>query len=311
MNTKKITALALAALMAAGTTSTAFADLADKDKALTFASKGILYGEDDGVIVKDADNEFNPGDTIYVQLKADKDATDKEIDRMKVYADWKVGGDHIESIDILYKKGETVSNGIVTGAKEYTVSIGGRELKISADEMAKGAKAAIKARILEEMKKDENFLKDERAAGISEVKTGFVIAGNYVDSGYTAKETGLVTEDGKWYTDLNGVKDAYFAKDGDNITNELFLPNGSQDKIQKGENASTNPNSGKYAQATKTEWNVSTTDDGAVWAVKKTNKDSLTEDDLAKANLAQAVTGKTIVKDTENTFEAQIGRAHV
>ena len=104
MNTKKITALALAALMAAGTTSTVFADAADKDKALTFGSEGILYGEDDGVIVKDGDNEFNPGDTIYVQLKADKDATDKEIDRMKVYADWKVGGDHIESIDILYKR---------------------------------------------------------------------------------------------------------------------------------------------------------------------------------------------------------------
>ena len=311
MNTKKITALALAALMAAGSTSTVFADAADKDKALTFGSKGILYGEDDGVIVKDADNEFNPGDTIYVELKADKDATDKEIDRMKVYADWKVGGDHIESIDILYKKGETVSNGIVTGAKEYTVSIGGRELKISADEMAKDKKAAIKARILEEMKKDENFLKDERAAGISEVKTGFVIAGKYVDSGYTVKEAGLVAENGKWYTDLNGVKDAYFAKQGDNITNELFLPTGSQDKIQKGENAATNPNSGKYAQATKTEWNVSTTDDGAVWAVKKTNKDSLTEDDLAKANLAQAVTGKTIVKDTENTVVAQNDKNYI
>ena len=305
MNTKKITALALAALMAAGSTSTVFADAADKDKALTFGSKGILYGEDDGVIVKDGDNEFNPGDTIYVQLKADKDATDKEIDRMKVYADWKVGGDHIESIDILYKKGETVSNGIVTGAKEYTVSIGGRELKISAEEMAKDKKAAIKARILEEMKKDENFLKDERAAGIKDVQTGFVIAGNYVDSGYTARETGLVAEDGKWYTDLNGVKDAYFAKDGNNITNELFLPTGSKDKIQKGENAATNPNGGKYTKATKAEWNVSTTDDGAVWAVKTSDKASLTEDDLAKANLAQAVTGKTIVKDTENTVVAQ------
>ena len=313
MNTKKITALALAALMAAGTTSTVFADAADKDKALVFgdATGKTLYGEDDGVIVKDGDNKFNPGDTIYVQLKADGDATDKEIDRMKVYADWKVGGDHIESIDILYKKGETVSSGIVTGAKEYTVSIGGRELKISADEMAKGAKAAIKARILEEMKKDENFLKDERAAGISKVETGFVIAGNYVASGYTVKEVGLVAENGKWYTDLNGVKDAYFAKEGSNITNELFLPTNSQDKIQKGENAATNPNGGKYTQATKAEWNVSTTDDGAVWAVKKSNKDSLTEDDLAKANLAQAVTGKTIVKDTENTVVAQNDKNYI
>ena len=137
MNTKKITALALAALMAAGSTSTVFADAADKDKALTFGSKGILYGEDDGVIVKDGDNEFNPGDTIYVQLKADKDATDKEIDRMKVYADWKVGGDHIESIDILYKKGE-----VATGKAEFEIN--GKKLVANSDSLS-DIEAAIKA----------------------------------------------------------------------------------------------------------------------------------------------------------------------
>ena len=137
MNTKKITALALAALMAAGSTSTVFADAADKDKALTFGSKGILYGEDDGVIVKDGDNEFNPGDTIYVQLKADKDATDKEIDRMKVYADWKVGGDHVKSVDILYKKGE-----VATGKVEFEIN--GKKLVANSDSLS-DIEAAIKA----------------------------------------------------------------------------------------------------------------------------------------------------------------------
>ena len=137
MNTKKITALALAALMAAGSTSTVFADAADKDKALTFGSKGILYGEDDGVIVKDADNEFNPGDTIYVQLKADGDATDKEIDRMKVYADWKVGGDHVKSVDILYKKGE-----VATGKVEFEIN--GKKLVANSDSLS-DIEAAIKA----------------------------------------------------------------------------------------------------------------------------------------------------------------------
>ena len=139
MNTKKITALALAALMAAGTTSTAFADLADKDKALVFgdATGKTLYGEDDGVIVKDGDNEFNPGDTIYVQLKADGDATDKEIDRMKVYADWKVGGDHVKSVDILYKKGE-----VATGKVEFEIN--GKKLVANSDSLS-DIEAAIKA----------------------------------------------------------------------------------------------------------------------------------------------------------------------
>ena len=137
MNTKKITALALAALMAAGTTSTAFADLTNKNQALTFGSKGNLYGEDDGVIVKDADNEFNPGDTIYVQLKADGDATDKEIDRMKVYADWKVGGDHVKSVDILYKKGE-----VATGKVEFEIN--GKKLVANSNSLS-DIEAAIKA----------------------------------------------------------------------------------------------------------------------------------------------------------------------
>ena len=137
MNTKKITALALAALMAAGSTATAFADAADKDKALTFGSKGNLYGEDDGVIVKDDDNKFNPGDTIYVQLKADSNATDKEIDRMKVYADWKVGGDHVKSVDILYKKGE-----VATGKVEFTID--GKKL-VANSASASDIEAAIKA----------------------------------------------------------------------------------------------------------------------------------------------------------------------
>lgn len=137
MNTKKITALALAALMAAGSTATAFADAADKDKALTFGSKGNLYGEDDGVIVKDDDNKFNPGDTIYVQLKADSNATDKEIDRMKVYADWKVGGDHVKSVDILYKKGE-----VATGKVEFTID--GKKLVANSDSTS-DIEAAIKA----------------------------------------------------------------------------------------------------------------------------------------------------------------------
>ena len=300
MNTKKITALALAALMAAGSTSTVFADAADKDKALTFGSKGILYGEDDGVIVKDADNEFNPGDTIYVELKADKDATDKEIDRMKVYADWKVGGDHIESIDILYKKGETVSNGIVTGAKEYTVSIGGRELKISADEMAKGAKAAIKDRILKEMKKDENFLKDERAAAISEVKTGFVIAGNYVASGYTEKSTGLIAAD-KHYDTEKDAADAIFTTDGNNLTGLWVL---TEDKdaskaIIRAKNTNSDPGDGKHSDESVSKGSYKANGTGADILVTKDTA-TVKEADLIEHNLAEKVAAPLLVKSDKS-----------
>ena len=68
MNTKKITALALAALMAAGSTATSFAvNKVDgptdtgKDRPLSF-NDAAIYEESDGVLKKS--NDFRPGDTL-------------------------------------------------------------------------------------------------------------------------------------------------------------------------------------------------------------------------------------------------------
>ena len=120
MNTKKITALALAALMAAGTTTVAFAEATDKDKALVFDGTTVYEENDDGLLVV-TDNIINPGDSLYFLLKDGADdgngITDKERDRINVYDDWKLGKEYIEDIDVIYKKG----NSKVTGYT-YTVS---------------------------------------------------------------------------------------------------------------------------------------------------------------------------------------------
>lgn len=120
MNTKKITALALAALMAAGTTVPAFAaDIStDKDEALVFDGAAAYEENDDGLLVLD-DGVVNPGDSLYFLLKDGPytGITDKERDRINVYADWKLGKEYIEDIDVIYKKG----NSAVTGYT-YTVS---------------------------------------------------------------------------------------------------------------------------------------------------------------------------------------------
>ena len=120
MNTKKITALALAALMAAGTTVPAFAaDIStDKDEALVFDGAAAYEENDDGLLVLD-DGVVNPGDSLYFLLKDGSytGITDKERDRINVYADWKLGKEYIEDIDVIYKKG----NSKVTGYT-YTVS---------------------------------------------------------------------------------------------------------------------------------------------------------------------------------------------
>ena len=196
MNTKKITALALAALMAAGSTATSFAvnnvvdagnDLSN-DRPLTFKDMNI-YEEDDGVLKKS--NDFRPGDTLYIRLD-ELSTTDKKVedekDDMKVYADWKVGKDAVKSIDIVYRKGESVTTGsVVPGSKYYTVNIGGKELKVV---VGKGEtpNAAIKRVLRDEMKKDANFLKDERAAELKSYEAPVYV---HSDVKYTSAKEAL------------------------------------------------------------------------------------------------------------------------
>ena len=321
MKTKKITALVLAALMAAGSTATSFAvnkvdgpATTDKDRPLSF-NDAAIYEESDGVLKKS--NDFRPGDTLYIRLDELNANGDKKIedekDDMNVYADWKVGKDTVESINIVYKKGEAVTSGVQSGAKKYTVSIGGKELTVIPEKTETVAQA-IEREIRKAMNEDANFLKAEREADLvaATKADGFVVDGNYVDSGYEAKTAGLVA-DGKWYdttNNLKSIKAAYFGKEGTNIPagHELFLPTGydagNANKVQKGVIATAAPD-GTYTQATKAGWKVTAIEDGAVWAVKTDDENGLTADDLTKAGLAKAVTGETIVKDTENTVVAQ------
>lgn len=179
MNTKKITALALAALMAAGTTSTAFAgqtDAGDKKPALVFGSTGV-YESDDGVLVA-GDGEYAPGDTLYFQLDENTNATAKYDDndrkRVNVYADWKVGGDNVESIDILYKKGEVSSTttGYVYTVKSSNSALNGQEVTIqSKNDAVNDVKNAIKA--------NAGLMAKALAAGYTKLDAGYVDSNKY------------------------------------------------------------------------------------------------------------------------------------
>ena len=309
MNTKKITALALAALMAAGSTATAFAASVDtnKNQALVFNGTTAYEEDDNGVLVEDKDG-VSPGDSIYFLLKdgAFDDIEDKDRDRIKVYADWKMGKDYIKDIKIVYKKGEAVTSGsAVADSKYYTVKIGGKELKVV---VGKGetVKQAIAKRIKDEMDADTNFLKDEKADEVSPVEEGFVINGAYValSGDYATKDTGLIAEN-KWYENLDGVKTAYLNAEGSNIAGgtELFLPKGyttSGAKVLQGKVAKANPDAEKFEQATKGEWYVTATTEGNVWAVKTGDKGSLAVKDVVDAGLATEVAGKAIVKTTDS-----------
>lgn len=112
MKAKRLTALALAALMAASTTSVALAAPGDvdKDQALNFYAGAVgddLYMMDeDGYIRAAVDGDFAPGDDIYLALKEYPSASSTELKRMNVYADWAVGKSWVDDVEIVYKKGQ-------------------------------------------------------------------------------------------------------------------------------------------------------------------------------------------------------------
>ena len=195
MKTKKITALVLAALMAAGTTATAFADCdvinagGDKDakRPLTFNDETI-YENEDGVLTPSTD--FRPGDTLYIRLDELNANGDKKIedekDDMKVYADWKVGKDAVESVDIVYKKGNYPTSMEKT---TFTYTVDGVPFKIEGKDIQHDLNSAIKAQLTDYQKKNPDFLKDEIAAELARFEAKlYVVSGTY----YADAEEALV-----------------------------------------------------------------------------------------------------------------------
>ena len=136
-----------------------------------------MYESDDGVLVA-GDGEYAPGDTLYFQLDENTNATAKYDDndrkRVNVYADWKVGGDNVESIDILYKKGEVSSTttGYVYTVKSSNSALNGQEVTIqSKNDAVNDVKNAIKA--------NADLMAKALAAGYTKLDAGYVDSDKY------------------------------------------------------------------------------------------------------------------------------------
>ena len=196
MKTKKITALVLAALMAAGTTATAFADSdvvnrggdLDDKRPLTFNDETI-YENEDGVLTPSTD--FRPGDTLYIRLDELNANGDKKIedekDDMNVYADWKVGKDAVESIDIVYKKGNYPTSMEET---TFTYTVDGVPFKIEGKDIQHDLNSTIKAQLTEYQQKNPDFLKDEIAAELARFEAKlYVVSGTYYPDAEEALKT--------------------------------------------------------------------------------------------------------------------------
>ena len=264
MNTKKITALALAALMAAGSTSTVFAAVAsaDKDKVLEFADPtGKTYYEenDDGLLVKDKDG-VAPGESVYFLLQDNTGVSgieDKDRDRIKVYADWKMGKDYIKDIDVIYDKGnfQSNSNSQVTGYK-YTfkagkpveaVTIPGAKL----DNTALQQNDAVKAAITKAYTVKEGYTHNQQY-----YKTADALV-KAMNGTYTSSQTVYRVVEGKNHADadiVNLLKDAGFEKlAGSNLyvgTGEETKGYGSYTEIQNNNTTFNGDKSAVYINKT-------------------------------------------------------------
>lgn len=110
MKAKRLTALALAALMAASTTSVALAgERVDAD--LDFANDGYYkYNSDTNRLESAARDEFQPGDDVYLRLKEDPSDTFSNKKTYNAYADWTIGDSWVKDIDVVYRKGDVTTS---------------------------------------------------------------------------------------------------------------------------------------------------------------------------------------------------------
>lgn len=110
MKAKRLTALALAALMAASTTSVALAgERVDAD--LDFVNDGYYkYNSDTNRLESAKRDEFQPGDDVYLRLKEDPSDTFSNKKTYNAYADWTIGDSWVKDIDVVYRKGDITTS---------------------------------------------------------------------------------------------------------------------------------------------------------------------------------------------------------
>lgn len=106
MKAKRLTALALAALMAASTTSVALAIRVDDD--LVFADDGYYKYNSDTNRIESVDrrDDYQPGDDVYLRL--DSSVSLPKEQTYNVYAEWTIGESWVKDTEIVYRKGDVI-----------------------------------------------------------------------------------------------------------------------------------------------------------------------------------------------------------
>ena len=212
MNAKKISALVLAAVMAAGTTTVAFAR-ANEDYPLDIPDRQWenVYVEKDGVLKEVQKGDVvTPGTTLYIRLDEYSKAETKDKNKSKVWAEWKVGKDMVEDVDIVYKKGEFYTN---IWSTDRTFTVDGVDFTIPLEKVP-ATDVDLQNMIAGMLKdyhdnEDKNFLADE---AWDQFRT-YIKRNAYVDgTNYYESAADLLAakgfEAGEWFSD-DGISTIY------------------------------------------------------------------------------------------------------
>ena len=317
MKAKRLTALALAALMAASTTSVALADrgVVNKDQALNFYAGAVgddLYMMDeDGYIRAAVDGDFAPGDDIYLALMDDGSASKTDIKRMNVYTDWAVGKSWVDDVEIVYKKGQWKTS--EASKKIYTVQgTGITALDNVSVTTSKTEASSIRSEILAELEK-------KRSAAESEVFSGYKTDPAYKYNGQTYTDKKDLVNAATGPDKLYEYQPVYY-KVGDSETIQFAEPSSVSAGIKKGDLIFDNVSSAiqeavkndgwvKYEEGTHgTTYYVSADNESTTMGTISDSsngtqlKDYLSSKGIAAADVYLNVTNKKFVVDKTISF---------
>ena len=144
MKAKRLTALALAALMAASTTSVALAgERVDYDLDVDTPVQYYRYNSDAGMLVKVDNDDFQPGDDVYILLQENgSPLTSKKT--YNAYGTWQIGDSWVKDIDLVYRKGAISTPGATT-TEYYLKGLTGTLTGLNGTKLAANNLESVKA----------------------------------------------------------------------------------------------------------------------------------------------------------------------
>lgn len=159
MKAKRMLSIILAALMVASMGSVAFAEGpqngSEGNEIMWLDNTSDYYTMDDGILRRaDPNEDFKPGDTIYVSTSYDQNAKANDLKKTKVYVDWILGDKYVDKsdIEIVYKKAQGTTTSYTYKTKN---DIYGQKFTVTSDTSL--SDDAVKEKLIAQIKASSGY----------------------------------------------------------------------------------------------------------------------------------------------------------